>query len=574
MLDDGHLTEQEAEEARNAPLVARRGKMAELASADYFAEEVRRDLIRRYGEDALYKSGLVVYSTVDQRLQEIADETLRRGLQDYDRQHGWRGPVTRLIQSGGKPGGNADDGRQIGAGVPSDWRERLADVPAPPGLGKWRLAVLLQIREGEGRIGFADGQIGHIPAEQMSWIRRASNGHLGARVGDVIIVEAAGANAWTPRQVPKVEGALVALDPHTGRVLAMSGGWDYRLSEFNRATQAMRQPGSAFKPIVYLCALEAGYTPSSVVKDAPIVFSQGPGEPAWRPMNYSNRFYGPTTLRVGLEQSRNVMTVRLANEIGMDKVADCAKRLGVFDSMPRYLSYALGAGETTLLRLTTAFAMLVNGGRRIEPTVIDRVQDRYGRIIFRQDQRGCLDCQVDAWEGQPMPEPIDLREAVTDPHSAYQVVSMLQGVVDRGTGERARLPGRPLAGKTGTSTDAKDVWFIGFAPDLAVGVFIGYDEPASLGDHAAGGTVAAPIFGSFMREALKDKPAIPFRTPPGVKLVRVDAATGRPAASANPRVIFEAFKPGTAPEATGSGSGRGAGTSAGNSPDTGTGGLY
>ena len=331
----------------------------------------------------------------------------------------------------------------------------------PPGIGEWQLAVLLG--ESDGRIGFADGHIGRISPEQMTWIRHRSNSHGPARAGDVIIVESIGGNAWAPRQVPRVEGALVAIDPHTGRVLAMSGGWDYRQSEFNRATQAMRQPGSAFKPIVYLSALETGYTPSSVIKDAPITLSQGPGEPAWRPMNYSNRFYGPTTLRVGLEQSRNVMTVRLAQAVGMDKVADCAKRLGVFDAMPHYLSYALGAGETTLLRLTTAFAMLVNGGRQVEPTVIDRVQDRYGKVIFRQDQRACPDCQVDVWEGQPMPEPMDLRPAVTDPHSAYQVVSMLQGVVDRGTGERAQIAGRPIAGKTGTSSDAKDVWFVGFS---------------------------------------------------------------------------------------------------------------
>jgi penicillin-binding protein 1A len=564
MLEDGHITTEEAEEARNAPLVTRRGQMAELASADYFAEEVRRDLIRRYGEDALYKGGLVVYATVDQRLQEIADKTLRRGLEEYDRRHGWAGPIAYLAGSG--------SGRE--ASVPAEWQEQLAALQPPPGLGDWRLGVLLRAGEGEGLIGFADGRTGRIPDDQMRWIRRAASGHgSGARPGDVIAVEAIGDNIYAPRQVPKVEGALVALDPHTGRILAMSGGWDYRLSEFNRATQAMRQPGSAFKPVVYLCALEAGYTPSSIVRDAPMTVSQGPGEPPWRPMNYSNRFYGPTTLRVGLEQSRNVMTVRLASEIGIDKVADCAKRLGVFDAMPHYLSYALGAGETTVLRLTTAYAIMVNGGKRIEPTVVDRVQDRYGRIIFRQDQRRCLDCQTDAWDGQPMPEPIDLREAVTDPNSAFQVVSMMQGVIERGTGERAKIEGRPLGGKTGTSTDAKDVWFVGFSPDLVVGVFIGYDEPASLGDHAAGGTVAAPIFAAFMREALKDKPAVPFRTPPGVRLMRVDGATGRLAGSSNPRVILEAFKPGTAPEAPGAGRGRGA-SGSDSSPDIGTGGLY
>jgi penicillin-binding protein 1A len=370
--------------------------------------------------------------------------------------------------------------------------------------------------------------------------------------------------------VPKVEGALVALDPHTGRVLAMSGGWDYHLSEFNRATQAMRQPGSAFKPVVYLCAMEAGYTPSSVVIDAPVSYSQGEGLPPWTPANYSNRFYGPTTLRVGLEQSRNVMTVRLAEQIGMDKVADCAQRLGVNHIEP-HLPYALGAGETTLLRLTAAYGMIVNGGRRIEPTLIDRIQDRYGRIIFRHHQRQCPECQGVAWEDQPVPEPTDPSEAVTDAMSAYQLVTMLEGVVERGTGSRARLEGRPLGGKTGTSNDAKDVWFVGFSPDLAVGVFVGYDDPQSLGDHAAGGTIAAPIFGDFVAHVLANEPAIPFRTPPGIRMVRVDAATGRLTSAGNPRMILEAFKPGTAPPQPGEG--RSAGTS-GLAPDIGTGGLY
>ena len=320
----------------------------------------------------------------------------------------------------------------------------------------------------------------------------------------------------------------------------------------------MRQPGSAFKPIVYLCALEARLHAVVDRRDAPICGQ--PGRRACRrgrPTNYSNRFYGPTTLRVGIEQSRNVDAGRLADEIGMDKVADCAKRLGVIDDMPRYPAYALGAGETTLLRLTTAYAMIVNGGRRIEPTLIDRVQDRYGRIVYRHDQRACLGCQVRPWDEQPLPDADRSAPAgVTDPHSAYQMVSMLEGVVERGTGTRAQIGGQPLAGKTGTSNDAKDVWFVGFSPDLVVGVFIGYDDPASLGDHAAGGILAAPIFADFMAQALKDKPAIPFRTPPGIRLVRVDATTGRPTSASNPRLILEAFKPGTAPPGPGEGGSR------------------
>ncbi|MBK8176916.1 MAG: penicillin-binding protein 1A [Rhodospirillales bacterium] len=553
MLEDGRITAEEAEAARNEPLVTRKRQATELVSADYFAEDVRRELVRRYGEDALYKGGLVVHTTLDPRLQTLAEAALRRGLEAYDRQHGWRGAVAHI---------------EALPAAPEDWRAKLAKVTPPPGFGDWRLAVLLQAGGGDGRIGFADGRSGRIPAEQMRWLR----GGPGVRPGDVIAVEATGGGAFAPRQVPKVEGALVVLDPHTGRVLALTGGWDFQLSEFNRATQAMRQPGSTFKPIVYLCAMENGFTPSSVIIDAPVSYSQGAGMPPWTPSNYSDRFYGPTTLRVGLEQSRNIVAVRLADALGMDKVADCAKRLGVVDQLPRQLTYALGAGETTLLRLTTAYAMIDNGGRRIEPTLIDRVQDRYGRIVYRYDERSCLGCQAEDWDGGPPPQPIDLAGTVTDPESAYQVVSMLQGVVERGTGERAQTDGRPLAGKTGTSNEAKDVWFVGFSPDLVAGVFVGYDEPASLGDHAAGGVIAAPIFADFMGKALAGTPAIPFRTPPGVRLMRVDSTTGQLARSGNPRVILEAFKPGTAPPQPSEG-GSGGGSSA-PTPDTGTGGLY
>jgi len=561
MAEDGHITAEEADAARATPVVTQRRQEAEPVHADYFAEEVRRELIRRYGEDALYRGGLVVHTTVDPKLQAMADAALRRGLEGFDRRHGWRGAVARIAPQG--------EGRA--AKVPGEWQALLAAIPPPPGLGDWRLAVLLQGGDGEGRIGFADGRFGRISAEQMRWLRQGP----GVRAGDVFPVAALQDGTWSPRQVPKVEGALTAIDPHTGRVLAISGGWDYRMSQFNRAVQAFRQPGSVFKPVVYLCAMENGFTPSSVLVDQPVSYSQGAGMPAWTPHNYSDRFYGPTTLRVGLEQSRNIIAIKLADEVGMKKVVECAKRLGVVDTMPPQLAYALGAGETTLLRLTTAYAMIDNGGRRIEPTLIDRVQDRYGRIVYRHDQRACLGCRSDAWDEQPPPEPIDLRPPVTDPHSAYQVTSMLQGVVERGTGTRAQIEGRPLAGKTGTSNDAKDVWFVGFAPDLAAGVFIGYDDPASLGDHAAGGVLAAPIFADFMGEALKDTPAVPFRTPPGVRMVRVDASTGRPTGSGNPRVIFEAFKPGTAPPGPGEGGGAGVrARSAAPTPDIGTGGLY
>jgi len=330
-------------------------------------------------------------------------------------------------------------------------------------------------------------------------------------------------------------------------VLAMTGGYSAETSQFNRVTQARRQPGSAFKPFVYLAALDAGYTPSTLILDAPFVIDQGPGLPKWRPANYTKKFYGPSTMRLGIEKSRNLMTVRLAQTIGMDKVSAYAKRFGIVDKMPETLAMALGAGETTLMRLTTAYAMLVNGGKRITPTLIDRIQDRNGRTVYRHDARRCANCRAQFWTRQSPPELPDGRDQITNPGSAYQIVAMLKGVVERGTGRRIAAVGKPLAGKTGTTNQERDTWFMGFAPDLAVGVFAGFDTPIPLGRRETGSSVAAPIFRDFMAAALKDKPAIPFRIPPGIRLVRVDARTGQLANSGTRSIILEAFKPGTVP---------------------------
>jgi penicillin-binding protein 1A len=374
--------------------------------------------------------------------------------------------------------------------------------------------------------------------------------------GDVVPVEAvegdAEGKAYPPgtyalRQFPEVDGAIVALDPHTGRVLAMTGGFSYAQSEFNRATQALRQPGSAFKPFVYLAALDNGYTPSTLILDAPFVADQGPGLAKWKPANYTNKFYGPSPMRIGIEKSRNLMTVRLAQTIGMAAVIDYATRFAVVDDMPAHLSMALGASETTLMRLTTAYAMLVNGGKRITPTLIDRVQDRHGRTVMRHDRRPCEGCRAFAWEAQAPPAIPDDRERIADPASVYQVVSMLQGVVKRGTGRKVDAVGKPLAGKTGTTNDSLDTWFLGFSPDLAVGVFVGFDEPATLGKKETGASVAAPIFRDFMAAALDGEPAIPFRVPPGIRLVRINGNTGTLARPGDRAVILEAFKPGTEP---------------------------
>jgi penicillin-binding protein 1A len=341
------------------------------------------------------------------------------------------------------------------------------------------------------------------------------------------------------------------MDPLTGRVLAMVGGFSYDQSQFNRATQAMRQPGSSFKPFVYAAALDNGYTPSSVVVDGPVEIDQGPGLPPWRPENYSTgKYYGPSTLRTGIELSRNTMTVRLAQDVGMPLIAEYAKRFGVYDNLPAYLSFALGAGETTVLRMVTAYSMFDNGGKRIIPTFIDRIQDRYGRTVYKHDQRECRGCGADKWANQPEPSLVDRREQVIDPMTAYQITSMMEGVVQRGTATVVRSVGKPVAGKTGTTNDEKDVWFIGFSPDLAVGVYLGYDKPRHIGRGATGGHLAAPIVAEFLKIALADKPAVPFRVPAGIKLIRVDARSGMRAGPGEGRVILEAFKPGTAPPDT------------------------
>ncbi len=543
LLDDGKITRAEYEQAIAEPLVLRKRDAAQMiVGADYFAEDIRRELAARYGEAALYKGGLVVRSTVDAKLQALASRVLRNGLMAYDIRHGWRGPVAHI---------------DPGAG----WAQRLAAVPAPAGAEPWQTAVVLSVSERDTSIGFANGATGIIPWAEMKWARPwLIHQQVGAaprrpsdvvHPGDVVLVEPVThgednrpypPGTYVLRQIPKVEGALVAMDPHTGRVLAMVGGWSYSKSQFNRATQAERQPGSSFKPFVYITALERGYTPSSLVLDAPIALPQGPGLPLWRPKNYENDFLGPATLRIGIEKSRNLMTVRLAQAIGMPAISKTAAAFGIYDRLPNQLAYALGAGDTTVLKMTAAYAMLVNGGKKITPTLIDRIQDRQGHTIYTHDKRFCDGCWQVQYTGQDMPRLPDIREQLVDPVSAYQMVHILEGVVQRGTGRIVSSVGKPLAGKTGTSNDSFDTWFVGFSPDLAVGVFVGFDEPQTLGKHETGARVAAPVFRDFMAEALKDKPATPFRVPPGVRMVRVDLITGKPVMGSDPRAIWEAFK--------------------------------
>ena len=545
MAADGFISATDAEFAASEPLAVRARSETRFVNAEYFTEEVRRTLIARYGEAGLYEGGLSVRATLDPGLQDVARRALREGLEDYDRRHGWRGPVARLEP---RP----------------DWAARLAALERSFDPGGRALALVLAHDEWGAEVGLSSGVRGYVPMDEMAWARPWKEGQrVGEKpavpgqvvqVGDVVPVTPVGDGSpgiHSLSQVPDVNGAIVALDPHTGRILALVGGYSFRESEFNRATQAMRQPGSAFKPFVYASALENGFTPSSLVLDAPFVIDQGPGQDKWKPANYTRKFYGPSTLRLGMEKSRNLMTVRLAQFIGMNNVADYARRFGVVDEMPRLLSMALGAGETTLLRLTAAYAMFVNGGKRIVPTVLDRIQDRYGRTVFRHDARPCPDCRDVGWPSPAEPEIPDTRPQAIEASTAYQVVSMLQGVVQRGTGRRIRDVGRPLAGKTGTTDDAFDAWFVGFSPDLAVGVYVGFDRPRSLGPREQGASVAAPIFKRFMSEALAGEPVVPFRVPPGIRLVRVNAQSGLPARPGERDVILEAFRPGSEPDGQG-----------------------
>ncbi|QDO98278.1 penicillin-binding protein 1A [Ferrovibrio terrae] len=583
LQEDGVINVEQARIAIAAPLQALARPDSELARADWFAEEVRRELSQKFGEKSLYEGGLSVRTTMDPKLQGLGERVLRDGLEAYDRRAGgWRGPLAKL------PAG-------------SDWKTQLSAMPPFAGiLPPWRVAAVLSLDNDSISIGFADGAKAEIAQAGYRWARKKLGAdHFGpvprapseiVAVGDVIIASpldpAKPQGAYALRQIPEIGGGLVAMDPHTGRVLALVGGYDFKLSQFNRATQANRQPGSAFKPFVYAAAIDNGFTPSSLVLDAPFVMDQGPGLPLWKPGNYSDQFYGPSTLRVGVEKSRNLMTVRLAQAIGMDKVSDYARRFGVIDNLQPVLAMSLGAGETTLMKMTTAYSEFVNGGKKITPTLIDRIQNRTGSTIYRHDKRPCIDCLAVDWHGQGEPALPDPRAQVLDAVTAYQITSILEGVVQRGTGIRIRELGKPLAGKTGTTNDSMDTWFVGFSPDLAVGVFIGYDTPKDMGKRETGSSVAVPVFKSFMAEALQGKPNIQFRVPPGVRLVRVQAETGELARPGDRNVILEAFRPGTEPQAgerslvlDGSMSDdrdsiSGVGASAGSAPISGTGGLY
>jgi penicillin-binding protein 1A len=553
MAENGYITKEEAEAAKSKPLVVDiRSHGIRNSDAEYFAEEVRRKLLDMYGEKKLYDGGLSVRTTLDPDLQKLARKALVDGLVKFDRQKGWRGPVAKIDISG-------------------DWGVALSKISSPSDIDPWRLGVVLETQKKKAIIGFKPArkqdsklvqarEAVEVSLDEMKWAERQQGKKIKANStsdilspGDVVYVAPKDPNnihgVWSLMQIPKISGGLVAMDPYTGRVLAIVGGFSFDLSQFDRAIQAKRQPGSSFKPFVYAAAIDNGYKPTSIVLDAPIEIDQGPGQGIWKPENYEkNSVTGPETLRFGIEESRNQMTVRLARDLGMPLITEYARRFGVYDDLLPVLSMSLGAGETTLLRMATGYCMLANGGKEVTSTLIDRIQDRYGHTIWRHDKRQCMGCTADHWANQPEPQLIDDSKQIIDARTAYQITSILEGVVQRGTGKSLKALGRPIAGKTGTTNDEKDAWFIGYTPNLVVGVYIGYDTPRPLGHGNTGGRVAAPVFGEFVKNALADTPPTPFRVPPGIKFVRVDLKTGLRASADDSNSIMEAFKANEEPD--------------------------
>jgi penicillin-binding protein 1A len=548
MAENGYITVGDATDAKAQPLgVKLRRGGSSLFASEFFSEEVRRQIIGKYGEKALYEGGLSVRTSLDPQMQIMARAALQHGLVEYDQRRGFHGPVSTIAVSG-------------------DWGPDLAKMSPLRDVPEWQLAVVIAASPTGVNIGLqpatvggkvADERVrGQIPADEMKWAYRDAKGERKTakspdgvlKAGDVVYVEAieGKTGSYRLRQPPKVQGGMVVMDPHTGRVLAMVGGFSYGQSEFNRATQAMRQPGSSFKPFVYSAALDNGYTPASVILDAPIEMVSG-GQ-VWRPENYGGDSAGPSTLRLGIEKSRNQMTVRLAQDMGMDLVAEYAERFGIYDKMLPVLAMSLGSGETTVLRMVSAYSVIANGGKQIKPTLVDRIQDRYGKTIFRHEERGCEGCNFSQWANQDEPTLVDNRERVLDPMTAYQITSMMEGVVTRGTAAgKIPVKDRDVAGKTGTTNDEKDAWFVGFTPDLVAGLYVGFDTPAPLGRAGTGSGLAAPIFGDFLAQAAKVTAPSKFIVPDGMQLIPVNRKTGMFAYEGEPDTIIEAFKPGTGP---------------------------
>jgi penicillin-binding protein 1A len=545
MIDENFISEEDGFVAMDKPISLKPKQADEVTHASFFSDSVKKELSDLYGSDSVFENGIVVRTTLDPKLQDVAINSFEKGIEEYDTKHGYRGALGKIDSTG-------------------NWQENLQKFDTKKIYKEtWQRAVILSLSKDSATIGIENGEIGIIEFTSLKSTKKFINvDRVGLSpkkisdifsVGDVILTQKSLKDGiYNLKQIPEVNGGFVAMDPHTGRVLAMTGGYVDSPNQFNRATQAMRQPGSTMKTFGYIAAIENGLTPASIIMDEEISLNQGSGLPPYQPSNYSQEFYGPTTLRTGLEQSRNVTTVRLADQVGLDKVVEVIKRFGVNDNPKKIYSLVLGSTETTVMKIATAYAMMVNGGKKITPAMIEKIQDRDGNTIFRRDNRECKKCFVENLEeykdkevpALAMPQLNNDKEEVTDSATAYQITFMLQGVVDRGTAARAKSIGKILGGKTGTTNNSFDSWFVGFSPDLVVAVYIGFDNPRTLGNEETGASVAMPVFINFMKEALKDKPSTPFRVPSSIKFVKIDRTSGRHPTVETPKekIFFEAFK--------------------------------
>lgn len=520
LLENSYINEEKYSELINSEIKLRKRKKKYLEDARYYVEDVRKYLVEKYGFNKIYKQGFTIKTPINLELQSIATQSLREGLEEYDKRKGWRGPI-------------------LNKKITDKWNKNLKKYKLEKTIG-WDLAIVKKINKFSVEIETEKKNQGIIKYDDASWTKKELDKIF--KIGDVVYVKNIKDNLYSLKQIPKANGGIVILNPYTGRVLAMSGGFSFKLSEFNRATQAFRQPGSAFKPFVYALALENKFTPSTLVLDAPVVLDQGEDLKMWKPENYGKKFYGLSTVRTGLEKSRNLMTVRIAQEIGIDKIANFAKSLKIYDNPEELLSISLGSAETTLLKLTSAYSSFVNGGKLVEPIFLDRIQDSEGNTIFNSEKRFCKKCKEISHLGKDVPKIEDNFIQIFSEETAYQITSMLEGAIQRGTGRKLKDLNLDLAGKTGTTNENTDAWFVGFTSNLVIGVYVGHDEPKTLGKYETGAKTALPIFKSFIKKSVKRSEARPFKVAKNIKFLVIDQKTGRKADFGSKTTIIEAFK--------------------------------
>ena len=520
LLDNNYINEEQYKTFSTRDINLKKRKSVYLENSNYYVEDIRKLIVEKYGFDKVYNQGFTINTPLNLEMQEQATKSLRNGLIEFDKKKGWRGPILNKKYS-------------------SKWSKNLNDYKLEESIG-WKLSIIKKINRFSVDIETIDGIEGVIEFSSIDWTKKKFEELFD--IGDVVYSQKIKDNKFNLRQLPKVNGAIVVMDPYTGRVLGLSGGFSFKNSEFNRATQALRQPGSAFKPFVYTLALESGYTPATLILDAPIVFDQGEDLKLWKPENYGKKFYGPSTLRTGVEKSRNLMTVRIAQNIGIEKIADFAKKLNIYESPEQLLSLSLGSSETTLIKLTNAYCSFVNGGKLIYPRFIDRIQDSEGNTIYNSENRECEGCDQISYLSKNIPKIKNNFKQIISKETAYQITSILEGTIKRGTAKGLRDLNLDLGGKTGTTNKNTDTWFVGFSSNYVIGVYVGYDEPSSLGKYETGARTAMPIFKDFVKNAVKKDSARPFKVPQGIKMLVVNSKNGERASYNDESIIIEAFK--------------------------------